>query len=51
MGDPGSAAITAAIWLLKFMFYSGWYVTKWMTWLTWPIWTSAFGLGALWGLG
>lgn len=50
MGDPVSVLLATAIWMLKFLVFSGWYVSKWLVWLSWPLWTSAFGLGALWGL-
>ncbi len=50
MGDPLSVVLGATLWLIRFMFLSGWTVTKWLTWLTWPIWAWAFGLGALRGL-
>lgn len=50
MGDPLSVVLGATVWLIRFAFFSGWTVTKWLTWLTWPIWAFAFGLGALRGL-
>jgi hypothetical protein len=50
MSDPLSVVLGATLWFIKFLFFSGWTVTKWLTWLTWPIWAFAFGLGALRGL-
>jgi hypothetical protein len=47
MVDPMSVALAATVWLLRFLFLSGWHVGKWIAWLTSPIWASAFGLGAL----
>jgi len=47
MGDPLSVVLTTTFWLLKFLFFSGWYVTKWLVWLSWPLWAWAAGLGAV----
>ncbi|MFM8495539.1 MAG: hypothetical protein ACKOEM_08440 [Planctomycetia bacterium] len=50
MGDPSTVVLTATVWFLKFLFFSGWHVTKWVAWLACPLWASVFGLGALCGL-
>jgi hypothetical protein len=42
--------LSAAFWLAKFLFLSGWLLTRWAVYLTWPLWATIVGLGALVGL-
>ncbi len=45
-----SVVLTTTLGTVKFLFLSGWYVSKWMAWLTWPLWVPIVGLGAVCGL-
>ena len=42
--------LPAFLWLIKFLFFSGFFVARWIAYLTWPLWATVVGLGALVGL-
>ena len=42
--------LTSSYWSLKLLFFTGWFVTRWITWLVWPGILIA-GIGAMLGLG
>ena len=44
-------AFTSSFYILKFLFFSSWFVARWATWLFWPAGLLVAGLGALCGLG
>ncbi len=47
MGDPFLLVFSTSFWLLRFLFFSGWYAAKWLVWLSWPLWAWTAGLGAI----
>jgi hypothetical protein len=45
-----SFLLSATFWTIKALFFSGWFLARWITYLTWPLWAAIVGLGALCGL-
>ena len=41
---------SAVFWLIKLLFFGGFFVARWIAYLTWPLWATIIGLGALMGL-
>ncbi len=40
----------ALLGIVKFLFFGGWVLARWVAYLTWPLWATIVGLGALVGL-
>jgi hypothetical protein len=45
-----SFLLSATVWTIKALFFSGWFLARWISYLTWPLWATIVGLGALCGL-
>lgn len=42
--------LAGLFWLTKSLFFSGWFVAKWLLWAMSPVWAVIAALGAISGL-